>query len=164
MRRILSIALFGAVVALTGWAQTSMTPAMQNAPARKAPMAEYAGGWSGFFEGHAWFVMRLSLQGNQITGTLQRAPKIELNDQGELKSVGDERTTYNVEASQLTGDGLLLTVKDPATQQTDRYVMRLTGPASAEVKMVAMSMPPGMPKPRPWKLTKAVANAVTPVR
>jgi len=28
--------------------------------------------------------------------------------------------------------------------------------------MVGMSMPPGMPKPLPWKLTKITPNAVNP--
>jgi hypothetical protein len=69
-----------------------------------------------------------------------------------------------VENAVLQGDGLLLTVKDPGTQQTDRYLMRLTSANSADVKMVGMSVPPGMPKILPWKLNRVMANAVTPAR
>jgi hypothetical protein len=72
--------------------------------------------------------------------------------------------TAAVENSLLNGDGLLLTVKDPGTQQTERYLMRLTSADTAELKMVAMSMPPGMPKPKPWKLSRVGPNAVTPAR
>ena len=56
----------------------------------------------------------------------------------------------------LNPDGLLLTLKDPDTQETDRYMMRLVAPDNdtAELKMIAMTMPPGMPKPKPWRLVK----------
>jgi len=33
--------------------------------------------------------------------------------------------------------------------------MKLTSETTAEIKMSAMKMPPGMPKVKPWKLTKA---------
>jgi len=69
-----------------------------------------------------------------------------------------------VDSAVLNGDGLLITVKDNGTQQTDRYMMRLTGADTAELKMVAMSMPPGMAKPKPWKLSRVGPNAVTPAR
>ena len=61
----------------------------------------------------------------------------------------------------LNPDGLLLTVKNEA--QAERYLMKLTSESTAEIKMLAMTMPPGMPKPKPWKLTKAgVAPAKQP--
>ena len=162
--RVLSVAVLGGILSLAGWAQSSMTPAMQNAPARKSPLAEYAGPWIGTFEGHPWFTMRLTLKGDQITGMLQRAREVQFNDQGDVKSVGEEKLTGSIESAQITGSGLLLTVKDSGTQQTDRYVTRLTSEATAEVSMAAMSMPPGMPKAKPWKLTKVAPNAITPVR
>ena len=58
----------------------------------------------------------------------------------------------------------LLTASDTGTQETHRYLMRLTSDNTAEVKMVAMSMPPGMPKPKPWKLSRVGPSAITPVR
>lgn len=164
MKRVVSIAMLAIAVSMIGYAQTSMTPGMQNAPARKSPLAEYAGAWAGTFQGHTWMSIRLALQGNQITGTIQHPHDLQFSDDGELKSVGDEQSTATVENAQLTGDGLLLTVKDSKTQETERYVMRLTTANTAEVKMVAMSMPPGMPKPKPWKLSRVGPTAVTPVR
>ena len=145
-------------------AQTSMAPGMQNAPARKSPLAEYAGSWIGTFQGHTWIAVRLTHQGTAISGSLQRPRDLEFQDSGELKSVSDERMTDAVEQAVLQGDGLLLTVKDPATQETFRYVMRLTSANTAELKMVAMSMPPGMPKPKPWTLSRVGPSAITPVR
>ena len=164
MRQVLSVTMLAGILTLAGWAQSSMTPAMQNAPARQSSLAEYAGPWIGTFDGHAWFTMRLSLKGDQLTGMLQRARDLQFNDEGGVKSVGAEKSTGSIESAQLTGSGLLLTVKDSGTQQTDRYVMRLTSAGTAEVSMVAMSMPPGIAKLKPWKLTKVAPNAVTPAR
>jgi hypothetical protein len=164
MKRVLSIAMLVVAASFAGYAQTSMTPAMQNAPARKSPLAEYAGAWVGTFQGHTWMAIRLTLQGNEVSGTIQRPQDLQFADSGELKSVGDQQLTWTVEKSQLTGDGLLLTVKNADNPQTDRYVVRLTTANTAEVKMVAMNMPPGMPKPKPWTLNRVGPSAVAPVR
>lgn len=164
MKRVLSVAMLAVALSIIGYARTSMTPAMQNAPARKSPLAEYAGAWTGTFEGHSWMVIRLALQGNQVSGTIQRPEELQFADSGDLKSVGDKQQTWTVENSQLTGDGLLLTVKNADSPQADRYVIRLTTANTAEVKMVAMNMPPGMPKPKPWMLSRVGPTAVTPVR
>ncbi len=164
MKRLPLIAMLVVSLALVGVAQTSMAPGMQNAPVRKSPLADYAGAWIGTFQGHTWINIRLNLQGTQMTGTVQHQKDLQFDNSGELKSVGEEQVSGTVETAVINGDGLLLTVKDPGTQQTDRYLMRLTGGNTAEVKMVAMSMPPGMPKLKPWKLSKVGPSAVTPVR
>ena len=164
MKRSIAVGLLLASMCAMGVAQTSMTPQMQNAPVRKSPLADYAGAWTGTFEGHTWLSIRLTLQANQITGTLQRPKDLQFANNGAIKSVSEERLTEGVENAVLQGDGLLLTVKDPAAQTADHYVMKLTGPGTAELKMVAMSMPPGMPKPQPWKLNKVTPNAITPTR
>jgi hypothetical protein len=141
-----------------------MSPAMQNAPAHKAPLSEYVGAWIGTFQGHTWFTIRLMHRGDQLTGMLQRPRDVQFDDQGEVKSVSDEKWAGRIESAKPNGDGLLLTVKDPATHKTDRYLMRLTNDTTAEVKMVATSMPTGTPNPKPWHLTRVAANAITPVR
>ncbi len=164
MKRFLTIAMLVVAGSFVGYAQTSMTPAMQNAPPRKSPLAEYAGAWVGTFQGRTWMAIRLTLQGNQVSGTIQRPQELQFADSGDLKSVGDQQLTWTVEKSQLTGDGLLLTVKNPDTPQPDHYVVRLTTANTAEVKMVAMNMPPGMPKPKPWTLNRLGPTAVAPVR
>ena len=43
MKRFICAALFTLVLMTIGQAQTAITPHMQNAPARKSPLAEYAG-------------------------------------------------------------------------------------------------------------------------
>ena len=164
MRRFMFIALLVIGVAAMAVAQTSMAPGMQNAPARKSPLAEYAGAWIGTFEGHTWMTVRLTQQGTSMSGTVQHQNDVKFTDHGDIKSVGEEQINGSVESAVLNGDGLLLTVKNTGTQETDRYVMRLTSANTAEIKMVAMSMPPGMPKPKPWVLSRVGPNAVTPAR
>jgi hypothetical protein len=165
MKRTISLAIL-LMIALSaiGLAQTSMTPGMQNAPVRKSPLAEYPGTWIGTFQGHTFVNLRLAVQGDQVTGTMLRPNEVQYTDRGDVKSVSDEKSTNAVESAALNGDGLMLTVKDPATQETTHYLMRLTSAGTAEVKMVAMSMPPGMPKPKPWTLSKVGPSAITPAR
>jgi len=88
---------------------------------------------------------------------MQHAHDLEFNDEGLLKSVSDNQSTQTVQDAQVNPNGLLLTTKDPDTQETFRFTMKLTGESTAEIKMNAMEMPPGMPKIKPWKLTKAAA-------
>ncbi len=161
MKRFMTLVLLVISLGLIGAAQTSTNPQTPNAPVRKSPLAPYAGAWIGMFEGHAWMSIRLNLQAAQISGSMQRAHDYKFNNNGGLLSVSQDQVTEGVENGVLQGDGLLLTVKDPETQQASHYVLRLTGPDTAELKMVAMSMPPGMPKPLPWKLSRVTASTAT---
>src|SRR3954470_21827103 len=162
MKRLLVFAMLLVATSATAFAQTSTAPQTQNAPARKSPLAEYAGSWTSMLEGHAWLTVRLVLQGPALSGTVQRAHEFKFADSGAIKSVSEDQITESVDRAAIQGDGLLISAKDPGTQQTDRYVMRITGANTAEIKMVGMSMPPGMSKPLPWKLTKVTASAVAP--
>ena len=159
MRRRASVIVTAIALGVVGWAQTSMSPAMQSAPARKTPLSGYVGAWIGTFQGHAWLTMRLMQKGDQLNGMMQRPRDVQFDDQGDVKSVSDEKWAGSIESAKLNSDGLLLTVNNPATQKTDRYLMRLDNDTTAEVKMV-----PGAPKAKPWTLTKVPANAVTPPR
>lgn len=158
MKRFMSVVLLVLATSLVIIAQTAANPPRQNAPVRKSPLAPYAGAWIGTFDGHVWMSIRLNLEANQLSGSMQRAREYKFNNNGGLQSVSQEQVTEGVQNTVLQGDGLLLTVKDPETQQVSHYVLRLTGADTADLKMVAMSMPPGMPKPLPWKLSKVTAS------
>lgn len=111
------------------------------------------------FEDKPWMLLNLNLAGEQFSGSMQRAKKIDMNDNGELKHVSEEFSADQLVDGKLNPDGLVLTFQDSETQGTFRYLMKLTGESTAEIKMIAMEMPPGMPKPKPWKLTKAAPAA-----
>ena len=146
------------IIAILGLAAGAQTPPKQGppgAPVRKSPLADYAGAWTGSFEGKTWLTVKLVLQSDRLSGSLQHASHLQFNDQGEIKSVSDDLSTETVQDAQVNPDGLLLTTKDPDTQETNRFTMKLTGESTAELKMSAMKIQPGMPKIRPWKITKA---------
>ena len=145
------------LLALTAWCQAP--PASVTTPPQKpkvSPFAEYAGEWTATFDGKVWLRLHLELRGDQLIGAMLHARKLTSNDNGELKSVSEEQSGETITAAVLNPDGLLLTMKDPDSQEAYRYMMRLVAPANdaAELKMIAMSMPPGMPKPKPWRLVK----------
>ena len=155
----LRTALISLAVALTLCPAYAQVPANQNAgatqaPAKKNPLVPFAGNWVCTLDNKPWFLLNLNLIGQQFSGSLQRARTFELSDSGEVKRVSEEFETYQLTDATLNPEGLLLTLKNPENQQMQRYQMKLTGDTTAEVRMLAMSLPPGMPKPKPWKLTK----------
>jgi len=151
--------LLALAVGMAAGAQSSPTQAAPGSPVRKSPFAGYAGTWTGSFEGKTWLTVKLILQGERLSGFIQRPRSLQFNDQGELKSISDEQSNEAVQDAVVNPDGLLLTTKDPETQETNRFTMKLTGEAMAEIKMIAMKMPPGMPKIKPWKITRAGASS-----
>ncbi len=162
MRRIVPRGLLMMALAVTAAAQTQPQQGPAGVPVRKSPLADYAGMWTGAFEGKTWMTVRLALQGDRLSGSIQHARELQFNDLGEIKSVSDEQSTEVVQQAEVNPNGLLLTTKDPDTQETDHFTMKLTGESTAEIKMNAMKMPPGMPKIKPWKLTRAAGPAAAP--
>jgi hypothetical protein len=158
MKRLIS--LFALLtVTFAAWGQAP-TPGSAVAPKAKiSPLADYAGVWTSTFDGKVWLRVEIELRGDQLVGSLVRPRDIKLNDNGELKSVSEEQSTATITEAVVNPDGLLLTVKAPDSQAADRYQMRLVSPAkdAAELKMIAMSLPPGLPKPKPWRLAKSTA-------
>jgi|SRR5271165_3892649 len=159
MRRLYTLLCFAVVVTTAGAAQPATQSNSESRPVKKNPVAAYAGTWTGSFEGKTWLTVKLTQQADRLSGSIQRPRNLQYNDQGEIKGVSDDQSTEMVQDAQVNPDGLLLTTKDPDTQETDHFVMKLTGESTAEIKMSAMKMPPGMPKIKPWKLTKAGATS-----
>ena len=157
MKKLLLLLLV-LVTVLPGWSQAP--PASAQVPTKAkpvSPLMEYTGEWSSVFDGKVWLALHLELRGEQLSGRLVHPKHIEMNDNGELKSVSEEQSTEEVTEAVVNPDGLLLNLKDVDTQEQDRYQMRLILPDKniAELKMIGMPMPPGMPKPKPWRVTKS---------
>jgi len=149
------------VLILAGFAIWGQQPRSSNATTSQkkpvSPFAEYVGVWTATFDGRPWLRLTLELHGEQLAGSLVQARNITLNDNGELKLVSEEQSTETITEAVVNPDGLLITLKDPDTQETDRYMMKLIQPAkdAADLKVVGQAMPPGMPKPKPWRVTKS---------
>jgi len=164
-RRVKAQLLLIMAVSVAAAAQKAPPQGPIGPPVRKSPLADYAGTWTGSFEGKTWLTVKLNLQSEQLAGSIQRPRTLQFNDQGEVKSVSEDQTTEVVEDAQVIPNGLLLATKDPDAQETNRYTMKLTGEDTAEIKMNAMKVPPGLPKIKPWKLTRApAAQAPAPQR
>jgi hypothetical protein len=159
MRRV-GCLLFLAILAATfATAQTTSGTTTPGQPVKKNPLAPYAGIWTATIDGKAWLTVQLALNGEQLTGSVQYPHDLKFADSGEVQSVSEGPLNAVVEKAEINGDGLLLNVKNPETQENNRFAMRLTGDTTAEMKMVAMAMPPGMAKPKPWKLNRVVSMA-----
>jgi hypothetical protein len=141
-------------LSLAAWCQA---PASGNAKPSKpqpvSPYAGYVGDWISTLDGKVWLLLQLELHGDQLTGWLTHPHDIEMNDEGGIRSVSEDKVKEAITDASLNPDGLMITVKYADAKQTDQYMMRITVPGkAAELKMVAMDMPPGMPKPKPWAL------------
>ena len=144
----------------TAWCQ-SIPPSTKAKAESVSPFEQYAGDWTSLFNGRPWLLLRLELHLNTLGGALVHARTVELNDNGELKSMGEEQAIETVINAEVNPDGLLLSVKDTETQKTGRYLMKLlpSDKDSADLKMVGMEVRPGLPKPKPWRVTKVSVPA-----
>jgi hypothetical protein len=171
MLRPINFLIAGLALALCGFAPASQSsssgsqnakPGSSAAAVKKSPLEPYTGTWSAEVEGREFMVVKLSLVGEQLSGSVQHPNSFDMHDDGAVKSFTDAHSTESLQSATLTGDGLLLTVKDDTTNEIDRFAMQLAGENSATMKMLAMSLPPGMPKPKPWKLTKVASGNPAP--
>jgi hypothetical protein len=143
-------------VPLADWCQA---PASGNAASAKtkqvSPFAGYVGDWVGVLDGKVWLLLELETHGDQLTGWLTHSRDIEMNDEGGLRSASEEKVREAITDAVVNPDGLFITVRYADANESDHYVMKLTAAGdAAELKMAGMNMPPGMPKPKPWTLTK----------
>jgi hypothetical protein len=138
------------------WCQAPATSAAKPAEAGAIPTrADYAGEWISTLDGKVWLLLQLELHGDQLTGTITHSTDLELNDDGGLKSVSDEKVKEQVSEAIPDAGGLLVTVKSSEKRDPDQYRMLIVLPGkAANLSMVAEDMPPGMPKPQPWVLLK----------
>lgn len=145
-----------------GWSQVPAPGNTKPPIPKKSPLAPYAGTWTGTSLGRIFVTLRLAQGDDQLSGSIEHPRRIDTDDAGDVKNFSDDFSTAVVVDAKLTGDGVLLTVKEGGDNEVSRFSMRLTGETTATLKMLAMEMPPGMAKPRPWKLTKAGATASPP--
>jgi hypothetical protein len=87
-RRFFAFALLA--LSATAWCQApaSAKPAK---PQQVSPYAEYVGDWISTLDGKVWLLLQLELHGDQLTGWLTHPHDIEMNDEGGLRSVSEEK-------------------------------------------------------------------------
>lgn len=160
---VLLFVSFAAV--LSSWGQQAR-PGNAATPQKKpvSPFADYAGEWTATFDGKVWLRLTLQLEGEKLAGSLVHARNINVDDNGDVKSISEDQVTETIADAVVNPDGLLITLKDSDAQETDRYMMKLVRPAkdAADLKLIGQAMPPGMPKPKPWRVTKAGVSTTAP--
>ena len=164
MKKILPLSILFLAV-LPGMGQAPPTGTNPSAKTRAtSPLADYAGEWTSSFDGRVWLQLHLTLQGGKLTGSMVHSRHIATNDSGGLKSVSEEQSSETVTDAVLNPDGLVLTLKDADSLETDRYLMRLVLPSkqAGDLRVIGEAMPPGMAKPKPWPLVKAGNAASSP--
>ena len=143
---------------LSSWGQQAR-PGNAATPQKKpvSPFADYAGEWTATFDGKVWLRLTLQLEGEKLAGSLLHARNINVDDNGDVKSISEDQVTETIDDAVVNPDGLLITLKGSDTQETDRYMMKLVRPAkdAADLKLIGQAMPPGMPKPKPWRVIKS---------
>jgi hypothetical protein len=148
-------------VLLIGLAAVCQVPKTTATPPEKvkqaSPLAEYAGDWTSTLDGKVWLRLQLVLQGDKLTGTMDHAKNLNIDDSGELKSVSEEQSNQTVTDAVVNPDGLVLTLKEADTQESDRFLMRLVLPSKqvANLRVIGLDLPPGMAKPKAWRLAKS---------
>lgn len=154
-RLLIAFALLAVPVAVLAQAPKAGS-AVASKEQRVSPLAEYVGEWVSTFDGKVWLLLQLELHGDQLTGSLTHSRDLEVNDEGGLKSVSDDKVKEEVSDATVNPDGLLITVTYPEQKEPDHYLMRLLVETkdAGDLKMVAMDMPPGMPKPKPWVIAR----------
>ncbi|HEX8892433.1 MAG TPA: hypothetical protein VF783_03865 [Terriglobales bacterium] len=160
---VLLFVSFAAV--LSSWGQQAR-PSNAATPPKKpvSPFADYAGEWTATFDSKVWLRLKLQLEGEKLAGSLVHARNINVDDNGDVKSISEDQVTETIADAVVNPDGLLITLKDSDTQETDSYMMKLVRPAkdAADLKLIGQAMPPGMPKPKPWRVTKAGVSTTAP--
>src|SRR5271157_1843486 len=96
-----ALLLLVVAVGVAAMAQVSANQAPPGKPVRKSPLADYAGTWLGSFEGKSWLTVKLSLQADQLSGSIQRPRNVQFNDQGEIRSVSDDQSTEVLQDAQV---------------------------------------------------------------
>ncbi len=154
MKRWLLILVLPAV-ALVAWGQAPASGATKSSTAEQvSPFTDYVGDWVSTLDGKVWLLLELEPHDGELKGWLTHARDLEINDEGGLRSASGEKVKEAIATATLSPEGLLLTVKY-GDKTPDQYVMRVIEPGKiAELKLVAVDVPAGMPEPKPWPLIK----------
>ena len=154
MKRWLLILVLPAI-ALAAWGQAPGSGTTKSSKTEQvSPFADYVGDWVATLDGKVWLLLTLELHDGELKGWLTHSRDLEINDEGGLRLASGEKVKEAIASATVHADGLLLTVKY-GDKTPDQYLMRVIEPGkAAELKMVVVDLPAGMPEPKPWSLIK----------
>ena len=122
-------------------------------PATSVNAKQFLGKWQSSFQGKVFLTISLAGDGKKLSGSVSHAD-VELNDAGELTKAepsggSDPDPITN---AQVNGNRLRITAKssDDSGDTMDSEMV-LMSPEQAEFRII---VPPDVPRPKPWKLTR----------
>lgn len=120
-------------------------------PANVSNARGFVGRWQASFQGKVFLTVSLTGDAQKLSGTVTNA-SIDLNKDGELTRAQADEGTDPVTSASVSGNRLRITTKstDGSEDSTD-YEIVLTGANEAELRI---DVPPGITRPKPWKLTR----------
>jgi len=116
----------------------------------------FVGTWQAQFQGAPFVTVNISMQGNQLSGTISR-PSYQVDKDGELTSAQPSNGSDPISGAQVGGKTLRFSAGND--NGTTQYEMTLTGTDRAELRV--KSVPAGQTLPKPWTLEKAPLSQST---
>ncbi len=118
-------------------------------PANSTNAQAFLGKWQGTFQGKVFITVYLSGDAHKLTGTMSKAD-IELNDAGELTKAEVNEGSNPIKNATVKGNRLRITAKSDDGDEINSEI-DLVGADEAELRLI---VPPDVPQPKPWKLTR----------
>jgi hypothetical protein len=128
--------------------------------AAQPPGAAYVGTWTAQLAGTAYATLELTMTGGKLHGRLRLAD-VRLDKQGEVNALGDNPGSFETLVD-LNANESRLAFGVPGSDETDRFELRLTGAASAQLTYLPSAefleelKEEGIPPPKPYRLTRQV--------
>jgi hypothetical protein len=132
-------------------ALTAGLQAQSLAPANSSNAKGFLGKWQSKFHGKVFVTILLTGDAQKLTGTMSKA-SVELNQDGSLASAEPNDGSNSITHAQVNGKELHFTSESSdGTGDSIDWEIVLVGADEAELQPI---VPPDVPKPKPWKLTR----------
>src|SRR5581483_1400885 len=132
-------------------ALTAVVQAQALKPANSTNAKDFLGKWQGRFHGKVFVTIALNGDGQKLAGTMSKA-SVELNEDGSLASAEPTDGSNSISHAEVNGKELRFTSEsNDGTGDPVDWEMVLVGADEAELQPI---VPPDVPKPKPWKLTR----------
>ena len=119
-------------------------------PANSANAKDFLGKWQGKFHGKVFVTIALTGDAHKLSGTMSKA-SVELKEDGSLASAEPNDGTNSITHAQVNGKELHFTSDSGDGSDPVDWDIVLIGADEAELQPI---VPPDVPKPKPWKLTR----------
>ena len=110
---------------------------------------QFAGIWTGTFEGRPFVVLHLAEQAGTISGSIHHSTQINTSKDGTLLGVSGSFVDESIADVKIVGNELRFSTQDEDNEDT-KYILHLSGPETAELSFA--DAPVSEVAPKPWML------------